>query len=371
MLRRLLIAIIFLPALGVWAGERQVVLLEDPIRDDDGNGTLVYPLRQDYQPGDLDLVSLRIVHDDAVYRFEAKFRNPINDPGSVSGDVGPESLSQFARHGFYTFNIDIYIDQDRIFGSGNTYTLPGRHVNIDASHAWEKAIILTPRPELMRKQLVDAVAESAGRGERESDPDEVAKRIDRSIFFPNDIRVRNRTITFNVPDSFLIGGRPDSDWSISAFVTGAKTSIEANINLFSTSGNSIDRIPLGVLQPKSGRPQNTFGYTSVTAPSPVVDLLNPLPHKQQMLLSGSNSLVGVSWSTKTEKANKIEIGHPVTSIINSLSTLPESPPDIQDSTSSMKRSIANRLRQLNDLYKQKLVNEEEYKELRRKILSDL
>lgn len=371
MLRIVLLAFVFFPVLYVFASERQIVLLEDPINDDNGNGALFYPQRQDYQPGDLDLVSLRIIHHDASYRFEVSFRNPIRNPALMTGDVGPESLSHFARHGFYTFNVDIYIDQDRVYGSGNTYTLPGRQVSIDASDAWEKAIILTPRPELMRQQLIDAVTESLGIGETKSNPDKVAKKLDHSIIFPTEIHVHNRTVSFEVPDAFLSGNRPDTDWSITAFVTGAKTSIEANISLFSPPVNAIERISLGVLQPKSGHPRNTFGYTSVNPPGPVVDLLNPLPDKQKLLLSGTKTLAGVSWSEKAGEATAAERSNPVTSITNGLSPQTDTPSGMQKSINNRKNSIAERLKQLNDLRTQGLINDQEYGEIRRKILSEL
>ncbi len=359
---RLLLLVLLFPALTVGAAERQIAILDDPAGDDHGNGTLSYPQRQDFQPGDLDLLALRIVRTDAAYRFEATFKNPIRNPDSVAGDVGPESLAHFARRGFYAFNLDIYLDQDRVQGSGNTYTLPGRHMHIDASHAWEKAIILTPRPELMRKQLITAVAESEGA----RDVDAVAQRLDRSIFFPTEIRVRNRTVSFVVPEAFLAGGRPDTDWSITAFVTGAKTVIEADLDLLSAPGTVLARLPLGVLQPKAGRPRDTFGYSGAAAPGPVIDLLVPAPLKQQELLSGTAALVGVMWAASGAVATA-EGASPVTSITNTASPTPVAP----SATGAPRGRIAERLRQLNELRAQGLVNEPEYEELRRKILADL
>jgi hypothetical protein len=374
MMRLILFCLLF-PVLGAWAGEHQVAVLDDPAGDDNGNGTLVYPQRQDIQPGDLDLVSLRIVHHDAAYRFEASFRNPIRNPASVAGDVGPESLAYFARRGFYAFNLDIYIDQDRVQDSGNTYTLPGRHVAIDTSHAWEKAVILTPRPELMRQQLIDAVAESEGA----RDSDEAAKRLDASIFFPTKIRVRNRTVSFDVPDVFLAGERPDTDWSITAFVTGAKTSIEANFDLTSSPGATLEQLPLGVLQPKPGRPRDSFGYSGISAPGPVVDLLAPAPLKQQALLSGTTALVGITWSASGAVVTAAESGRPVTSITSTVTPQPAAPASIGMQSGNQRGiksgiksgDIAERLRQLNELRAQKLINDQEYEELRRKILADL
>lgn len=362
MTRLLLLALVF-PVLSAWAAERQVATLNDPAGDDQGNGTLVYPQRSDFQPGDLDLLSLRMVRTDDAYRCEATFRNPIRNPASVAGDVGPEPLSYFARRGFYAFNLDIYFDQDRIQGSGNTYTLPGRRVNIDESHAWEKAVILTPRPELMRQQLIDAVAKSEGA----RSPEEVAKRIDGSILFPTEVRVRNRSVSFVVPAAFLAGGRPDTDWSITAFVTGAKTSVEADLSLSGSPGTVLERLSLGVMQPKSGRPRDTFGYSGAAVPVPVVDLLAPVPLKQQELLAGAAPLVGVAWAVSGAAA-VAGSGRPVTSLTNVPSPTPAAAPG---SASAQRGGITERLRTLNELRAQGLISEEEFQELRRKLLSEL
>lgn len=361
MTRLLLLALVF-PVLTAWGAERQVATLDDPDGDDHGNGALVYPQRTDFQPGDLDLLSLRIVRSDGAYRFEATFRNPIRNPASVAGDVGAEPLSYFARRGFYAFNLDIYIDQDRVQGSGNTYTLPGRHVGIDDAHAWEKAVILTPRPELMRRQLIDAVAESEGAG----NPDEVAQRIDRSILFPTEVRVRNRSVAFTVPAAFLAGGRPDTDWSVTAFVTGAKTRSELDLDWSRATGSALERLPLGVMQPKAGRPRDTFGYSGAAAPVPVVDLLAPAPLRQRELLSQAAALVGVTWAASGAAA-VAGSGRPVTSLTRVASPAPAAP----DSAGAGRGGIAERLRTLNELRAQGLISEEEYQELRRKVLAEL
>jgi hypothetical protein len=368
MTRLLLLTLVF-PALTAWAAEHEVATLVDPAGDDNGNGALVYPQRDDFQPGDLDLRSLRIVRIDNAYRFEATFSNPIRDPATVRGDVGPESLAYFARRGFYAFNLDIYIDQDRVKGSGNTYVLPGRHVSIDESHAWEKAVILTPRPELMRQQLIDAVAEA----ESARSKDDVARRIDGLILFTTNVQVRNRTVSFVAPAAFLAGGRPDTDWSITAFVTGAKTSIEADLGLVGSPGTALERLTLGVMQPKSGRPRDTFGYSSITAPVPVVDLLAPSPLNQEVLLSRAAPLVGVTWSASGDVA-AAGSGRPVTSLTSVPSPIPAaapgSPSVAPNATRAERGSIAERLRTLNDLRAQGLISDEEYQELRRKILSE-
>jgi hypothetical protein len=242
-------------------------------------------------------------------------------------------------------------------------------VTIDESHAWEKAVILTPRPELMRQQLIDAVAETEGARSK----GDVARRIDDSILFPTAVQVRNRTISFVVPAAFLAGGRPDTDWSITAFVTGAKTSVEADLGLLGSSGTALERSTLGVMQPKSGRPRDTFGYSSVTTPVPVVDLLAPAPLKQQEFLSRAAPLVGVTWSASGAVV-AAGSGRPVTSLTSAPSPTPAaapvSTPAAPNAASAEHGGIAERLRTLNDLRAQGLISEEEYQELRRKILAE-
>jgi hypothetical protein len=359
---RLLLLGLLLVVTAARATEQEVVNLTDPAGDDDGDGTLVYPQRADFQPGDLDIRTLRVVRAGEVYRFEATFRSPVRDPAVVAGDTGPESLALFARRRFYSFNLDVYIDQDRIRGSGNTFTLPGRHVTVDPAYAWEKAVILTPRPELMRQQLVEAIAESEGA----RSTDDAAKRIDASVFFVTDIRVRDRTVTYTVPAKFFSGSRPDGDWAFTAFVTGAKTRIEAELSLAGSNTPAIERLQLGVMQPKSGQPRDTFGYTGATAPTPIVDLLAPAPLPQHELLAGAPVLKGIGGSAVTEGSTQ-----PVMRITETASPGAGTAPPGETRPVPARAGLAERLRTLEDLRAQGLVGEQEYLELRRKILADL
>jgi hypothetical protein len=161
------------------------------------------------------------------------------------------------------------------------------------------------------------------------------------------------------------------------------------------------------MQPKSGRPRDTFGYAGVTAPVPVVDLLAPAPLKQQELLSGAATLVGATWAASGAAA-ATGSGRPVTSLTSApppatasasaASTAAHAPsssatppaalapwrsepdkPAPQTATESgpsvsqppAQGAIAERLRQLNELRAEGLISEQEYVELRRKILAEL
>lgn len=263
------------------AAPTTLLTINDPEGDDIGDGSIVYPRNASLTTGDLDLRQLRVLADGDGLRFEATFRNPIRDPAGVkSGGLGSEDLSLFARRGFYAFNIDIYIDTDRVGGSGHTVTLPGRGARIAPAHAWEKVVVLTPRPELMRRQLHDALAESAP-----PTAGDVAAMTDQNVFFATDVRVRGRTVSFSVPRSFL-GSLNIADWSLTTLVTAAKTTIEAGLTLGKPTGSAIERLALGAQQPEAGRPETAIGYSGDRAPATaVVDLLVPDARQQRAQLA--------------------------------------------------------------------------------------
>ena len=286
------LAVALLLPLAVLAQPTPLLDISDPEGDDVGDGTLVYPRDSAFAPGDLDLRSLRVFADGRDLRFEATFRNPIRTPASARPPgLGSEDLSAFARRGFYAFNLDIYLDTDRVAGSGNTVTLPGRRATIDPAYAWEKAVVLTPRPELMKRQFADALQEATP----SVSPAEVEATIDRSVFFATDVRVRGRTVSFMVPGSF-VSPQAVGNASVTAMVTLAKLSIESDLSLLRRSPEgSLERLALGAAQPEAGRPLWAMGYSGERPPATaVVDLLGPNPRLQATQLVAGALLSGLN-----------------------------------------------------------------------------
>lgn len=214
-----------------FAAEPPLFTLTDPRGDDHGDGTITYPRRVDLKQGDLDLLSLVARPDPEGTLFEATFARPITRPESRVIDNLGTTADKVARFGFYTFNLDIYIDTDRVPGSGSLALLPGRKAEVNPANAWEKAICLTPRPfeakEALRRLLVRFARRDVKAQKGKVDPAEIklteagiSDDIDKRVFFPTRVRVVGPTVSFLVPASFL-GGRAQPTWSYVVAVSGA------------------------------------------------------------------------------------------------------------------------------------------------------
>jgi hypothetical protein len=393
----------------VLAEQNLVASFNDPAGDDVGAGNLVYPLNPDYQEGDLDLRSFKLSKESDGYWFEAAFANPIRNPASTYLGAAAESLSDFARKGFYAFNIDIYIDNDRLRDSGNTFSLPGRHVRIDPGYAWEKAVVLTPRPELMRSEMLDALQ----RQYPDRSTDSLEASINQSIYFPTTVRVRGKTIAFFVPEAFFAGSAAN-DWAVTVMVTGAKPYTSASGGFLPTNKTPLEELDMGVLQPAAGRPRATFGYYGRGHAVPLVDVLLPSQAQQTALLSGQMPLTGVSWGTHAvndahyversrdldkpnaaasdndsliarsvgffrrlmgggaaEPVRRVESVSPVRNLLDPTSPLAQSSVDAPASAQKTGPGVAARLQTLKKLQEDGLIDEVEFKQHKQRILSDL
>ncbi len=361
--------------------------IRDPAGDDVGTGELLYPNRGDLRSGDLDILSFSAENTGDGTWFTARFQNPVRGPGSEVTEIGQVPISRIARHDFYTFNIDVYIDTDVISGSGNTEGLPGRKITIDRATAWEKTVLLTPRPGVARSLLAshfERIEEQALRAEQGRVTGEDKKRIAASVqarlneryYMPDRIRVRNRDISFFVPADFL-GGAASEDWAYAIVVTGAN--VEQTTRLASAPEDFM-LMNLPVERGISFRNFGLRGESDVEQP-PVVDYVNPLVGWQRARLSDYNlarnlyaSVVGVIPSGK-----RIHVAPQVNR------NLPPPEPASQPRSIDVRRpaaakesaapiptgeSLADRLRAIRVLRDQGLLTEGEYQTIRRRLLSE-
>ncbi|HEX9986845.1 MAG TPA: glucodextranase DOMON-like domain-containing protein [Thermoanaerobaculia bacterium] len=271
-----------------------VFTLTDPRGDDYGNGKLQYPMNADYARGDLDLVKLEARRTDGGTTFDATFARPVRRPDGRTVDAIGTSLEEMARLGFFTFNIDIYIDTDGQPGSGSTTSLPGRRLLIDPSTAWEKAISLTPQPELARDELKRIVVRDQRRSEQEegkkgivTDEErmELTRGVDEYVFFPTRVRVLGNRVEFFVPDSFLGSEGAKASWSYAVAVSGADVVQRLDkSNLLMRRGNAE---ALMILPVAIGRPTDRFGgaVEHDNYLPPIVDVIVPAGADQKAVLS--------------------------------------------------------------------------------------
>jgi hypothetical protein len=279
--------------------EARLFSLKDPRGDDHGDGSLRYPLREDLGPGSLDVLSLEAHAEGGGTRFEATFARPIARPqaGHAVDSIGT-SLRQVARHGFYTFNLDVYVDMDGAEGSGRTDTLPGRNLQLAPASAWERVVLLTPRPpearDLLRKLWRQEAREAwqrekgaLGESEARTLDAQVDRTLEERVFFPTRIHVSGATVSFFVPEAFF-GGPAKPSWGYAAAVTGAQLDIKVSLPAF-LGGVVAPQRGLLVLdiQPGDSRERFGGGRSGDARQSPVVDLLVPEGVTQEQVLAAS------------------------------------------------------------------------------------
>ncbi len=282
------------------AAAKQIFEIRDARGDDHGDGRIVYPLREEFERGDLDLISLRARKQKNSTVFEATFANDIKVPERRAVDELGTQLDTLARFGFYTFNLDIYIDMDREAGSGGVSALPGRNANLRS--AWDRAVILTPQPAEAKSQLrrlvVDAMSEALREGDENADEvrgrvrRQVPQNLDERVYFPTRVRVRGRTISFSVPDSFL-GGPAQASWGYAVAVSGAD--LMQSLDLTARAGLArASRDTLMVLEVKPGTWKDFFGGGRDDAPlqPPLIDILVPEGESQEEILRDFDSADG-------------------------------------------------------------------------------
>ncbi len=276
--------------------KKVIFKLEDPVGDDHGDGRLVYPLISDFEKGDLDLLSLTAKRASGGTRFEAYFAREIKQPGRESVDDLGTQLDTVARYGFYTFNIDIYIDRDRQPGSGLIRMLPGREAEVLPEFAWERVVCLTPLPNEAVNRLQSLVVksmrrtmmeESEGRLDEEALDefrDSVPGDIEEKAFFPTRVNVRNRTIDFFVPDRFL-GGPADPNWGYVIVVTAADIIQSIDMSKASYLGRgSRERFMALPVSPGTWQNRLGGGREGEELQPPIMEMIVPFGTKQEILL---------------------------------------------------------------------------------------
>jgi hypothetical protein len=265
--------------------------LADPRGDDHGDGELLLPVRGEPVRGELDLLALRAYPADGGVDLEAEFARTVRRPdGRVISSTG-ETQAKVAKLGFWTFNLDLYVDVDRLPGSGRSDTLPGRKALVAPETAWERVICLTPRPAEARARLTSLwvaearrrkaeAKETLGRAEEDALERQVADELALRVFFPTRVAVSGGTVRFFVPLSFLPDGAEPS-YAYLAVVTAATLDLKVDI------GALFGKAPVQALfnlEISPGVQQEQLGGGRSNDPDqpPIVDALLDGPQEQAL-----------------------------------------------------------------------------------------
>jgi hypothetical protein len=380
--RRLLFVATLLVSSGGAAYAERLFSLDDIKGDDVGNGSLIYPNRDDMEPGDLDLVRVSAEQRSDGVWFVVEMAQAVRSPVGRVTELGQTPIDRLARNGFYTFNVDIYVDTDRIAGAGETVAVPGRGVGIDRNFAWEKAIVLTPRPDIARtmmqmyfdEQFEAELRAEKGRTSKEDLKDvegRSEKRVNDLYFFPTRVRVSGRQVEFHVPTEFL-GGVPEASWAYTVLVTGAE------LEQTGRPGNLGSRRPtMMTMNVARGVRWSQWGIRGDAdeATPPVIDLLSPDPDVQPTVLADFDVVAGrlaaVPGLAPDGNVAVAATGKPLTMeqaarIDSAAGGAPTAP-----AAGAERRTVPARLRTLNQLLEDGLITQAEFNELRRKILAEL
>ncbi|NLG69910.1 MAG: glycoside hydrolase family 57 [Firmicutes bacterium] len=215
---------------------------DDPVGDDHGPGTYVYPGNAVFQPGVFDLRRFEVFDEGNDVVLKVWLAGPIDN---VWGS--PIGLS--------VQTIDIYLDTDRVPGSGETAALGGRRVTFAPEWAWEYAI--WGEGGNQRVFAADAVQGGAA-------PEGGAGPLRVSV------DAAERSVTVRVPKAVI--GEPRPSWGYQVLILGQEGYPE---------GDS-----LRVREVKAHRAEWRFGGGDDGSWDPnVIDMLAPSDTTQEAILS--------------------------------------------------------------------------------------
>lgn len=250
-------------ARGESARERTVFVHEDSQYDDRGAGHYLYPISLQNRDGIFDLRRFEVRNLDRVIEFRLEFLRPIDTEDLISLDkaVNPQSVTGIRTRKGWAFQlVDIYIDTDRIPGSGQTFALPGRNVEFNYEEAWDHVVVLTPGPnDDVHNYLLER-----------SEYRELHDNRKR-IHVPDDVHARHYTLIARVPKQQI--GDPQPGWGYQVFVMGYDSNNTSRNGMFN-------------MRVKTFPTDNAFGGGTDYEGNPnVIDILSPDKASQYHVLS--------------------------------------------------------------------------------------
>lgn len=124
-------------------GFSQKLSFKDPVGDDKGPGTYIYPTDMVYKKGSFDITAVSFDSKNGKLEIKVTVNSQLEDAWRYGV-------------GFSTQMLFVFIDTDGKEGSGFTTTPPGLNLFFEKKYAWEKCIIISPQTTNRLKQEVSA-----------------------------------------------------------------------------------------------------------------------------------------------------------------------------------------------------------------------
>ncbi len=206
LLRSSIIAILWLGVL--WAVSLPVgcahgarIVLDDPAGDDNGPGSYRYPDNPAFGAGSFDLRRFSLTLEKDYWVVSIAFAARVKR--------APVFVSRDDRRDLFMQTVDVYLRT--CAEKGHLDSLPGRGVMFAPGQAWNRALVLSPVPGLLREAL-DKTFPGAG-----------------DVFVPRRVRISGHRLVARVPVAFLGQAWP------------AAVSVLVSATRFSPSFDLIDR----------------------------------------------------------------------------------------------------------------------------------
>jgi len=182
--------------------DKLIFKLNDPVGDDHGPGSYVYPTNPVFRPGSFDLTGFEVYESESDVIFNVYFKNWFTIPPDLQISNN-KNLKDIFKAILFLQNIDIYIDKDHKYNSGITSLIPGRNAKVAPESAWEQAIFIAPQPYLARSEMGRLAKGMAGR-----------------VIVPATYDVRDNYVQCKISKKIM--GQPTERWGYLVFVTGAE-----------------------------------------------------------------------------------------------------------------------------------------------------
>ncbi len=343
----------------------------DESNDDNGAGDILYPVNNSIVEGELDLIKFEVKKQADNHQLIFEFRKPLSSPKNKLSRFGGTALNEIVKNDFYTLNIDVYIDTDRKPNSGFVQTLPGRQALLANEFAWEKAIIVTPRPyaaqSMHHDYLVKTKIETLSNSDQTLDSDvsaKIEKDVETSIkehyLFATKIKVKKNKVIVTIPNAFI--STLSTDWAYSVLISAADIETRFQMNIAA---------PNFILLTQPGKNTDSLGLklgARVDA-SPIVDVLDSHGYQRKwlnnlLLDSDTNRYFSVLGAVVPSKINEVYTGE-----LTKPNVFDVSGHDQPKEENNL--SIKDRLKRLQVLREENLVSDDEYNQIRKKIIESL